>query len=121
MAALQGLRFFRGRELREEELESWMEGEREASATLVGCCWKQQRRPAAGYRSHGTKKPPQADLRRLGMLSRRRAGAYFFLAAFLAAFFVCLAGALAAAEPSAIAAWAAARRATGTRNGEQET
>lgn len=51
---------------------------------------------------------------------RKSALHYFFLAAFFAAF---LAGALAPplARFSSMAAWAAARRATGTRYGEQLT
>jgi hypothetical protein len=46
----------------------------------------------------------------------KREGAYFFLAAFLAGL-----AAAAALRFSSIAAWAAARRATGTRYGEQLT
>jgi hypothetical protein len=57
----------------------------------------------------GTKKPPRfPEAAFIGVIAN-----YFFFAAFLAAFFTAFF--LGAAEPSAMAAWAAARRATGTR------
>ena len=55
------------------------------------------------------KKPPRVPGAALDS-SEVSVAAYFFFAAFLAAFF-----AAGAALPSSIAAWAAARRATGTR------